>query len=197
VPKSNGYAQWCLCEICGLRVSYVPRESFHGKHATQVDHKAVEMAMKQLEMDLRPHTLMPDKDLAETMIQIHVNEAQLEAQHLKLQRLQEHQKALRREYGEIYNRLTNKPSTSSSAIPSVPTDVWRYLSADEKAKLQQIAESRHQEEEKMKEDPELEPQSRMSRGWATSQWPMRLWMPRCLPSTTATWSCWNQPKAVS
>ena len=156
MPKSNGYAQWCLCEICGLRVSYVPRESFHGKHATQVDHKAVEMAMKQLEMDLRPHTLMPDKDLAETMIQIHVNEAQLEAQHLKLQRLQEHQKALRREYGESYNRLTNKTSTSSSAIPSVPTDVWRYLSADEKAKLQQIAESRHQEEEKMKEDPELE-----------------------------------------
>ena len=136
MPKSNGYAQWCLCEICGLRVSYVPRESFHGKHATQVDHKAVEMAMKQLEMDLRPHTLMPDKDLAETMIQIHVNEAQLEAQHLKLQRLQEHQKA-----------LSMRTST---------TDVWRYLSADEKAKLQQIAESRHQEEEKMKEDPELE-----------------------------------------
>lgn len=145
MPKSNGYAQWCQCEICNLRISYIPRESYHGKHATQVDHKSVEQAMKQLEMDLRPHSLLPDKDLVETMIQIHVNEAQLEAQHLKLQRLQDHQKS-----------LLAKSSQSDSTPSTVPTDVWRYLSAEEKAKLKLIAESRHLEEEKMKEDPELE-----------------------------------------
>ena len=107
-------------------------------------------------MDLRPHSLLPDKDLVETMIQIHVNEAQLEAQHLKLQRLQDHQKSLRQEYGEIYSKLIAKTSQSESNPSTVPTDVWRYLSVEEKAKLRLIAESRHLEEEKMKEDPELE-----------------------------------------
>ena len=111
--------------------------------------------MKQLEMDLRPQSLVPDKDVAETMIQIHVNEAQLEDQHLKRKRLQDHQKTLRDEYGEIYNKLIAKSSTSPSTPSTVPTDVRRYLSAEEKNKLQRIAESRHMEE-KMKEDPELE-----------------------------------------
>jgi hypothetical protein len=151
-PKSNGYGQWRTCEICGVRLSYVPREGYQGKSAAQACHKTVELAMKQLRQDLEPCGRFPTMDLVETMIQIITDESKIVATESTLKRLKSHVDTLKQTYADQMKSDTQAPKGSSTS----PTDVWRFLSEQEKSKLMEIAMERHKEEELMKSDPELE-----------------------------------------
>ena len=50
--SSNGFAGWKSCVVCGMRVSYVPRQGYHGKSAAQVNPVIVKKALEKLQADL-------------------------------------------------------------------------------------------------------------------------------------------------
>ncbi|CAL1139358.1 unnamed protein product [Cladocopium goreaui] len=164
-PKSNGYGQWRTCEICGVRLSYVPRAGYQGKSAAQACHKTVELAMKQLRQDLEPCGRFPTMDLVETMIQIITDESKIVATESTLKRLRSHVDTLKQTYADQMKSDTQAPKGSSTS----PTDVWRFLSEQEKSKLMEIAMERHKEEsaDPVSQQPVIEDATKMSNfSWA-------------------------------
>ena len=151
-PKSNGYGQWKMCEICAFRLSYVPREGYQGKSAAQVNHREVELAMSQIRQDLEPLGMLPTSNLVETMIEVISNEGKIMAVESNLRRLKDQQVMLKSTYVNLLQKDAKQPMDSK---PN-PSDVWRFLSEQEKNKLMEIAKERHKEETLLKEDPELE-----------------------------------------
>ena len=69
-----------------------------------------------------------------------------------LRRLKDQQVMLKSTYVNLLQKDAKQPMDSK---PN-PSDVWRFLSEQEKNKLMEIVKERHKEETLLKEDPELE-----------------------------------------
>ena len=121
--KSNGYAQWKTCEVCALRLSYVPRLGYHGKNAVSSDPSTVTKAMDMLKKDLTPLQKLPNKKLVETAIEVMETMDRISNHKIQLKAMELHQLSLQ----QSYLALMNGDPVPSKSSPSSEVEVFGAL----------------------------------------------------------------------
>ena len=71
--------RWKHCKTCGLRTSYTARAGYQGNTAQTADFTMVQAALHQLENDMKPTNLKPNKALVDMVIAMLENEGKIKS----------------------------------------------------------------------------------------------------------------------
>ena len=151
--KSNAFAQWSKCKVCGVTTSYIPREGCPGTHQHQPDPKMVALALNLLKADLGPFK----KELMDHVMNMIRAEDALQALEVGVTTLEEGLSASKSIYRmQVQQLITGQaPSTSSKTSKDSVQEMWGTLTAAEKEKLMLLTEER-KKEQALLADPEIE-----------------------------------------